>query len=184
MRTRDKKALSIAALAAAVFIVLEFGVLPLWDRVQAEREGLPVKEQTLLKYREAVEAREEREQETAALEARLQQAEAGLIAGETPAIASAGLRQQVQQMAAEHGMEVVGIQFLPSRLLGEDYVQAPLGVQLAGKIDGLAGFLQACETGPTTLNVTGLNVQATSNDQKTLNVNLTLAGILPSTGGQ
>jgi hypothetical protein len=179
MRTRDKRALTLAAIAAAIFAGLQFGVLPVWDRMQAERDGLAVREQTLLKYREAIESKDSREAAAGALERRLQEAERGLLSGGTPAIASAGLRQQVQQLAEEHGMEVVSIQFLPERQLSNDYLQTPLGVQLKGRIDGLARLLEACESGSTTLSVLGVTIQSTDDKQKILNVNLRVAGILP-----
>jgi Tfp pilus assembly protein PilO len=178
MSQRDKRAVLIVAAAAALFAALEFGVLPLWDTMQAEREGLEVREQTFLKFREAVASRAEREAAKALLESRLREAEAGLLPGETPAIASAELRTRVQQLAAAHGMEVPSIQFLPERPLGEEYVQVPLGIQLKGRIDGLVGFLQDCGTGPTTLRVLVLNVQGASDPEKILTVGVTVAGIL------
>ena len=178
MSQRDKRAVVIAGIAAAVFLLLQFGVLPLWDSIQAGREGLAVREQTFLKFREAAASRAEREAERALIEGRLREAEAGLLPGETAAIASAELRTRVQQLAASHGMEVPSTQFLPERPFGEDYVEVPLGIQLKGRIDGLVGFLEDCETGPTTLRVAGLNIQGTGDPQKILTVGLTVAGIM------
>jgi len=179
MHQRDKRALGIAAMAAAVFLALEFGLLPMWDRVQAERDGLAVREQTFLKFRQAVASQAEREAETALLQAQLREAETGLLSGETPAIASAALRELVQQLAAEAGMEVRSSQFLAARPLGEDYLLIPLGVQLRGRIEGLTGFLRACETGATALSVSQLNIQSAGDAEKNLTVTLTVAGILP-----
>ena len=184
MSGRDKRALAIAGMAVGLFAALEFGALPVWDRVQAERDGLAVREQTFLKFREAVESREEREAEKELLEARLREAEEGLLPGETPAIASAELRERVQQLATESGMEVVSTQFQPTRPLGEDYLQVPLGVRLRGRIEGLVSFLEGCETGATTLSVLRLAVQGLNDEQKSLNVTLTVSGVLPRTRGE
>ena len=183
MSQRDKRALGIAGMAVGLFLVLELGVLPLWDRMQAEREGLEVREQTFLKFREAVASRAQREAEKSLLEGQLREAEAGLLPGETPAIASAELRERVQQLATEHGMEVVSSRFLPERPLGEDYLQVPLGIQLKGRIDGLVGFLQDSESGTTTLSIVGLNIQGLGNEEKLLNIGMTVAGILPRSRG-
>lgn len=180
MSQRDKRAVLLVGIAAAVFLALDFGVLPLWDSLQAEREGLEVREQTFLKFRQAVESRAEHEAEKLLLEGHLRESEAGLLPGETPAIASAELRSRLQQLAAEHGMEVPSIQFLETRPLGEEYVQVPLGIQLKGKIDGLVGFLQDCGMGPTTLRILNLSIQSGGDKEKMLTVGLTLAGILPS----
>jgi hypothetical protein len=186
MSQRDRRALTLAGIAGAVFLALQFGVLPAWDSMQAEREGLEVREQTFLKFRDAVESKAQREAERALSEGQLQEAEAGLLSGETPAIASAELRARVQQLAAEHGMEVVSSQFLPERPLGEDYLQVPLGMQLRGRIDGLVGFLQAFESGTTALSIVGLNIQVLNDKEKmkALNIGMTIAGILPRSRGE
>ena len=184
MRARDKRALLLAGMAAAVFAGLQFGALPLWDNLQAERAGLAVREQTFQKFREAVASQAEREAEKALLEGRLREAEAGLLPGETAAIAAAELRTRVQQLAAEHGVEVVSSQFLAARPLGEDYLQVPLGVRLKGRIDGVTNFLRACGTGTTALSVLQLGIQGTADAEKSLNINLTVAGILPRPGGE
>lgn len=184
MSGRDKRALRMVAIAAALFLTLEFGVLPLWDSMQADRAGLTVEEQTFQKFREAVAAKAEREAQRALLEAQLREAEQGLLPGETPAIASAELRSRIQQLAADHGMEVPSIQFQPGRPLSDEYLQVPLGIQLKGRIDGLVGFLEDCGSGPTTLQVLKLSIQGVGDKEKILNIGLTVAGILPRARGE
>ena len=184
MGGRDKRALTIAGIAAAIFLLLEFGAFPVWDSWQAERAGLPVREQTLRKFREAVESRPLREAENATLAVRLREAEGGQLTGDTPAIASAELREWIQQLAAEHSLEVLSSQFLPARPLGDDYWQVPLGVQLRGRLDSLVNFLKACATGSKTLSVARLQIQRLGDPQKSVQVNLTVAGILPREPGE
>lgn len=179
MSGRDKRALTIAGIAAAILLLLEYGAFPVWDAWQAERTGLPVREQTLRKFREAVESRPLREAENATLEARLREAEAGLLTGDTPAIAGAELREWIQQLAADNSMEIVSSQFLPARPLGNDYQQVPLGVQMKGRLDSLLNFLKACGSGSKTLSVARLQIQRLGDPQKSVQVNLTVAGILP-----
>ena len=175
---RDKRALLSAGIAAALFLLLEFGALPVWDGWQAERANLPVRERTLLKYRNAVATRALRDAEGATLEARLREAEAGLLTGETPAIASAELRQWIQQLASEHSIEVRSSQFLPAKPLGDDYWQVPLGLQLQGRMDSLVSFLKACGSGPKVLSVTQLSIGGSGSKEKLLTVSLTVAGML------
>jgi Tfp pilus assembly protein PilO len=184
MSGRDKRALTIAGIAAAIFLLLAYGAFPVWDAWQAERGGLPVREQTLRKFREAVESRPLREAENATLEARLREAEAGLLTGDTPAIAGAELREWIQQLAADSSMEIVSSQFLPARPLGNDYWQVPLGVQLKGRFDSLLNFLKACGSGAKTLSVARLQIQRVGDAQKSVQVNLTVAGILPRTASE
>ena len=176
---RDQRALLIAGIAAALFLLLEFGALPVWDRWQAERANLPVRERTLLKYRNAVATRALRDAEGATLEARLREAEAGLLTGETPAIASAELRQWIQQLASEHAVEVRSSQFLPAKPLGDDYWQVPLGLQVQGRMDSLVSFWKACGAGSKVLRITQLSIVSSGNNKgKLLTVSLTVVGML------
>ena len=179
MSQRDKRALTIAGMAAALFLLLALGVFPMWDGWQAERANLAVRERTLLKYRDAVATSALRKTEGSTLEARLRDAEAGLLTGETPAIASAELRELIQQLAAEHAIEVRSSQFLPAKPLGDDYWQVPLGLQLQGRMDSLVSFLKAGGASSKVLSVTQLSIVTSANNkEKLLTLNLTVAAIL------
>jgi hypothetical protein len=81
-------------------------------------------------------------------------------------------------------MEIVSSQFLPARPLGNDYWQVPLGVQLKGRLDSLLNFLKACGSGAKTLSVARLQIQRVGDAQKSVQVNLTVAGILPRTASE
>jgi hypothetical protein len=178
MSRRDKRALTIAAIAGGIFLLLEFGALPIWDAWQAERGALPVREQTFVKFRDAVASRAVREAENVTLATRLREVEAGLLNSDTPALASAELREWVQQLAREHSLEVLASQFLPVKPLGADYWQVPLNVQVKGRLDSLVSFLKACGAGSKTLSVTRMSIQRLGDPDKSLNVSLTLAGVL------
>lgn len=180
---RDKRALQIAGIAAALFLLLELGAFPMWDRWEAERANLPVRERTLHKYRNAVATKALRDAEGATLGTRVREAEAGLLTGETPAIASAELRQWMQQLASEHSIEVRTSQFLPVKPLSDDYWQVPLGLQVQGRMDSLVSFLKAFGASPKVLSVQQLSIVSSANKEKLLTVNLTVAGILRREAG-
>ncbi|MBI4459150.1 MAG: hypothetical protein HY648_03700 [Acidobacteria bacterium] len=186
LRRQDKRALSMAAGAVALFLFFQFAVFPLWDRWQQERLNLPVQEQTLVKYRQAVAAAGLRSAETTSLEARLREAEAGLLAGESAALASAELQDLVKQLTAAQSINVGSSNFLPTRPVGEDYVQVPLGMQFQCRIDQLVNLLQAVAQSPKNLRVLRLQIQAISAAEKLLQVNLTVGGLMRAaeTGSQ
>ena len=177
---RDKRALKLAGTAAALFLLFQFGAFPIWDRWEAAQVDLPAREEILRKYRSAVETAPARGAESGAIEARLREAEAGLLTGNTPAIASAELRQWVQQIASEQSVEIRGSEFLPAKPLGTDYLEVPLGVQFQCRLDSLVRFFQALDASSKALTVNRWSISGGNNKEKTLTVSMTVAGIARS----
>ena len=180
IQERDQKALKLAAAALLLFAVFRFGVFPAWDHWQEQRASLTFEETTLAKYRAAVEALAQRSAEVSSLEARLQEAEAGLLSQRTSALASAELQELVKQLTAAHSIEVRSSEFLPSKPLGESYQQVPLGVQFQCRLDQLVNFLKAVEQSPKQLAVSKLLVQSAGGPEKQINVSMTVTGVMLS----
>lgn len=180
LQQRDKRALAVAGAAVALFLLLQFAVLPLWDGWQQGRRNLPVQERTLLKYRQAVETAGLRSAEATSLEARLREEEAGLLSSDSAALASAELQDVVKQLTAAQSISIGSSNFLPTKPLGGDYVQVPLGVQFPCQLDQLVNLLQALAQSPKNLRVLRLQIQATNVAEKLLQVNLTVGGVMRS----
>ena len=178
IRDRDKRALMIAAAAVAVFGILRFGFFPAWDRWEEQRANLETQAATLAKYRAAVESSGARNAEVAALEARLREAESGLLNSRTPALASAEVQELVKQLTAAHSIEIRSSDFLPPKALGAGYLEVPLGLQFQCRLDQLVSFLSAAEQSPKYLAVSKLSVQSTGNKEKTMTVSMTVAGVM------
>ncbi|MBI4460966.1 MAG: hypothetical protein HY648_13035 [Acidobacteria bacterium] len=181
LRQRDKKALAVAAAAVALFLLFQFVVFPLWDGWQQARANLPMQERTLLKYRQAVEGIGVRGAETASLEFRLREEEAGLLSSDSAALASAELQDLVKQLTEAQSLPVVSSNFLPTRPLGAGYAQVPLGVQFQCHLDQLVNLLQALAQSPKNLRVLRLQIQAVDIGEKLLQVNLTVGGVMRAT---
>ena len=178
MKTRDKRALIAAGIAVALFVIFQFGVFPAWDRMQGSRMNLEVQERTLAKYREAAASLEWRNQQAAALETQLREAEGGLLESGTAALASAEMQGLVRNLAAAQSIEVRSSDFLPVRPLGENYAQVPVGLQFQCRLDQLAGFLQSVGESTRSLSVSRLLLQAANPKEGTVGVNLILTGIM------
>ena len=175
---REKRALTIAGIAVGLFLAFQYGVFPAWDAWQETTADLPVRERTLLKYRNAAGTTSLRGAERAVLEARLREAETALLTGNTTAIASAELQQLVQQLASEQSIEIRSSEFLPVKPLGADYLEVPLGLQFQCRLDSLVPFLEALAANPKALNVTRWGIHATANKEKLFTVTMTVAGVV------
>lgn len=178
IRERDKKALQVAAAAVVLFAVLRWGLLPAWDRWQAQRADLEVRSTTLAKYRAAVEAIGARNAEVMALEARLREAEGGLLSSRTPALASAEMQDLVKQLTTAYSIEVRSSEFLPTKPLGAGYLQVPLGLQFLCRLDQLVNFLKAAEQSPKYLAISKLFIQNPGSKEKWISVSMTVAGVM------
>ena len=174
---RDRRALQVGAIAVALWLILRFAVLPVWDRWQQARTDLPLQETALIKYRQALAAAGAEKTTAETLEKRLREVESELLASATPALASAELQDWVRQTAANHAIEVRSSEFLAVRPQSNGYVQVPLGLQFQCRLDQLVNFLSAMHSGPKILAVPRLAIQSSGGVEKLLSVNMTIAGV-------
>ena len=175
---RDKVALILVGAAVAVFVLFQFAVFPVWDALQDMRQELPLQQKKLQKYQQAIERASLLSAEARSADNRLQQAEAGLLRGKTPALAAAELQDRMNQFTGAKSIEVRSSEFLPAKALGADYVQVPLGLMFQCRMDQLAGFLASISEAPEYITVPKLLIQYTGAKDKQVQVSMQVAGIM------
>lgn len=180
LTSRDRRALQIAATAGALFVLLQFAVLPGWDSLQAVRAELPVKVETLAKYRRAVDSAGAQSLDAQRLGERLQQAESGLLQAATPPLAAAALEEWLKQTALAQSIEIRSSEFLKAQPGEEGYTQVPVGLQFQCRVEQLANFLSALESSGKVLSVDRLTVQGAGGNQKMLTVAMRVGGWMKS----
>ncbi len=189
---RDRRALSLAAAAAAVFLLVRLVVFPVWDALSASEGAIPVREKMFRKYRSLAEATPARENDFHALQARLAAAEGGLLSSHTAPLAAAEVQQQVRDLAGSLDIQIRSMDFLPQKKLGSPqetlYASVPISAQFTARVDQLAALLGALDRGPKMLAVDQLRISAANEPgKKHVNVYLVVAGVagaevLPPTG--
>jgi Tfp pilus assembly protein PilO len=178
--TRDKRALRIMAMVAAGFVILQFGVLPMWDGAQEVRTQLPQKEQTVAKYRRLVAQSGERTAELARLDEELKKAETELLQSSTDALAAAELERLVQGLAGAQQIELNSADFQKVDKAQGAYYAIPVAVQFQSRVDQLVNFLAAIQSAERLLSVQKLSVQPAGGKQKRVMVTMTLSGWMRS----
>src|ERR1043166_4637954 len=173
--TRDRKALQLGVAALALWAVLDFAVLPTWDRWQDQRRDLALREVALVKYRQAIAASGTEQKSADALAQRLRSMESGLLQSATPALAAAELQQWVRDTAAAHGIEVRSIEFQQTKPEASGYTHVPVGLEFQCHVDQLADFLADVRSGPKLLAVPRFQVQSTGGADKVVTVAMTIA---------
>ncbi|MGB9484688.1 MAG: type II secretion system protein GspM [Terriglobia bacterium] len=161
---RDRIALTAAAVAAALFMLLNFGVFPLLEHLGSSPEVVQQNEVELRRdMRLLAETKLERAHLSAAGE-RLKGLEAGLLESSSPSLANAEWQRLVGQLADSKGIELGSSEVLRIQELGAGYSLLTGRVQLRCRLDQLVDFLVALATSPRLLSVTGLTVSGSQGD--------------------
>ena len=175
---RDRRALGVLAGALTLWLVLRFLVLPAWDRWQQERAQLPLREAALTRYRAALAVAASQPEMADLLQNRLQEAEGGLLQGETPALASAELQDAVKQIASTQQIELRSSSFLAVQPDANGYAQVPLGLQFDCRLEQLVGLLSQLQSGQKIVAIPRLVVQSGGGADRRVTVSMTVAGVM------
>lgn len=104
IRPRDRRALLGLAVALIVYIGLDWGFLPLWDRLQDAPALASAKEDELRRYRRAVDRQGQYAELEEQVQARLAELESHLVQESNASLASAELQSMVEGAADRFGI--------------------------------------------------------------------------------
>ena len=187
LQAREKRALAVLALGLGVFLLAQFVLFPLMEAAGKRRASLPMKEKALRKYRTLAALIGPRETDWRNFQARLADAEKGLLDSRAAALASAELQERVKKLLDQHGIETRGVDFLPVKPLKPveaGYSAVPLGVSFECTLDQLTNFLIAAAAGPKILALEQLVVNASparpDRPKKMVTVRMTLRAVMLS----
>jgi hypothetical protein len=172
---RDRIALTAAAAAAALFMLLNFGVFPLLEHMGSSPEVVEQKEVELRRDKRLLAEAELEKTHHSAARDRLKELEAGLLESSSPSLANAEWQRLVSQLADSKGIQLGSSEFLRIQELGAGYSLLTGRVAFHCRIDQLVDFLVALTSSPKPLSVTGLMVSTSQGSaQNILNVQMTI----------
>jgi hypothetical protein len=172
---RDRIALGIGLGAAALFLLLNFGVFPLLEGLGSSPELVQQKEVELRREQRLLAEAELEKAHLAAAGERLKGLEAGLLESSSPSLANAEWQRLVGQLADSKGIELSSRELLRIQELGAGYSLVTGRVQFRCRLDQLVDFLAALAAFPKLLSITGLSVLSSQGDpQERLTVQLTI----------
>jgi hypothetical protein len=172
---RDRIALGVGLGAAALFVLLNFGVLPLLEGLGSSPELVQQKEVELRRDQRLLAEAEFEKTHLSAAGKRLKGLEAGLLESSSPSLANAEWQRLVGQLADSKGIELNSRESLRIQELGAGYSLVTGRVQFRCRLDELVDFLAALAASPKLLSVTGLSVFSSQGDpQGRLTVQLTI----------
>jgi hypothetical protein len=172
---RDRVALGIGLGVAALFMLLNYGVFPLFESLAISPEVVQQREVDLRREKRLLAETELDKAHLTAAGERLKRLEAGLLESPSPSLANAEWQRLVGQMADSKGIQLGSSELLRTQELGAGYSLVTGRVQFHCRVDQLVDFLVALATAPKLWTVTELNVYASQGDAHgALNVQLTI----------
>ena len=179
LTSRDRLAVKVAAAAVAVFLVAEFGLLPLYDLLHGRSGGVEEKELTLRRHQRLVATAAALPGLRAAADQELKDAESGLLESPTPPLANAEWQRIVRELADQKGLELGSTEVVHMQDLSPDYSLVTGRAQIRCRLDQLVELLVAMATSSKLLAATNLRVASIQGDpQKRLQVEITISAAM------
>jgi hypothetical protein len=180
---RDKRALVVlAAVSAALLLYFAFSGQSGQPQVVGAADSIPSAERRLARARRLAAGVSGRQEVLKQVSSELAEREKGVIQADTAAQAQAQLLNVVKRVAKaqnpplEFGTMELGQQVAR---LGEDYGEVQVSVPFNCHIDELLNFLADLTRQPEALATNEMRVSAGDAKQKTIQVRLTIAGVVP-----
>jgi hypothetical protein len=180
LSTRDRRAVVLLGAGLVTVAVLRFGVYSdSTVSVVESNDSIPLAEKRLARLRQAEVSGPAKQALLTRLSAELAQREKGVIQAPTAQQAQAQLLETIRRVGKGEGVEVRGGEFPELRLLGDDYGEAAVSVNFECRIEELVNFLAALTREPELVATDEIRISTANVKDKTVNVRLTLAGVVP-----
>jgi hypothetical protein len=177
---KRERNLLLAAGVLAVMVALRLGVMSSGPEVaEAAGDSVDMAEKKLGKLRQLASTVPPREGLLKQADAELATREAGVIQAETAQQAQAQLLQVIRTLGKADDIDARGGEFGPVKPLGADYGEVSVAVSFECRIEQLVNFLAALTSEKALLATSEMRITSSKPKEKTLNVRLTLSGVIP-----
>ena len=177
---RDRRAIALLGIGLVTALVLRFVVYrDNASGVVESSDSIPLAEKRLARLRQAEVSGPAKQALLNSLSAELALREKGVIQAPTAQQAQAHLLETIRRVGKGEGLDVRGGDFPELRPLGDDYGEAAVSVNFECRIEQLVNFLAALTREPELVATNDVRISATGSKDKTVNVRLTLAGVVP-----
>ena len=182
LELREKKALIVLGaflVVAAAVLTYEFWPASSPATAEAIPQSVPRMEQRLARVREIAATVPGKQEILKKVAADLETREKGLIRAETAPQAQAQVVTILRGLASSESLELRNYELGAITPFGDDYGAVNVSIQVECRIEQLLNFLAALAARPELIATRDLRVIAADPKQKTLNVRITVAGIVP-----
>lgn len=173
--------MALGATVAVAAVVLAYEFWPSGPATVASASPLSVAqmEQRLARVRETAAAVPGKQEVLKKVAADLETREKGLLRADTAQQAQAQVITILRGLGAAEGLEIRATELGAIAPFGDDYGAVNVSIQAECRIEQLLNFLAALAARPELIATRDLRVIAGDPKQKTLNVRITVAGLVP-----
>ena len=173
---RERKLLVWVGLALALYLLLDFAVLPWWDTLSETQAAAEIQARRVRNYRRILQGQDRTRSELARLRQRTQTLEQGLLDSAGDALAGAEIQGLVRDIAAARGLTIQNSDLAPVEPVSPRYSKVSTRISLSGGIHQWADFVGSMGMGPKILFVENLRiVPVRANDPKNKDIRVTLS---------
>ena len=177
---RDKKFLMVLGLAAVVFVLLNYVLLPWSDRFMDSGEQLTLAEKKLRSEKELIASAPQVRSQLTTLQTRLDQEEKRLLPVSDANQAGAQLQDWLAQRAAEQRVEVQRSDFLAVTPVADLYTKVPVRLELNGTITQIVQFMNVVTRGERMVSVDELHINSMGVDkEKHVHCQVVISSLMP-----
>jgi hypothetical protein len=141
-------------------------------------ENIPAAEARLKRVREIVATVPALEERAKQAKADLDLREKGILKADTAAQAHAMIQDLLHRVGMANGIDIRGFEDQRIRPLGNDYGEATVSVRFSCSIEQLVNFMAALDQEQQLFSTSEINVTGTTDAKKTIQVRLTVAGVV------
>lgn len=176
LQTRDIRALALLAVGVVAIVIYRTsaGAPPVVDAT----ESPAVLEARLTRLRQIAASLPARVELLKSVQSDLQAREKNVIAAATAAQAQAYLLEVARRLAISNKIELRGSDFTAPALLGADYGQVAVTVGFEAPIDAFVNLLSDLSKEPGLIAPSEIHISTANQKNKTINVRMTLAGVV------
>ena len=177
---KRERNLLLAAGVLAVIVALRLGLFSSGPEVvEASVDSVEMAEKKLTRLRQLASTVPGKEDLLKKANAELATRESGVIQTETAQQAQAELLKVIRDLGKTDDIDARGGEFGPVKPLGADYGEVSVAVAFECRIEQLVNFLAALTSEKALLATSEVRISAAKSKEKTLNVRLTLSGVIP-----
>ena len=176
---RDRRALLLLAAAGVVMLLIKWSAKSGPEVAEAAADSVEMAEKKLARLRQLAATVPGKEAVLKQAQAQLAVKEEGVIQAETAQQAQAQLLQTIRAIGKEEKIDARGGEFGPVKPLGEDYGEVSVAVSFECGIDHFVNFLAALTSEKALLASSEMRITSANPKEKTVNVRLTLSGVIP-----
>jgi len=169
---RERRFLTAGAIALAVFLVLRFGLFPVYDTFMEQKRDIVLKQKAKEKYLKFLQDQADTQKNQKGSSGEDSNLQKSLLKGETASLAAADIQKIIDGFARESKVEVQSVKVMDPEPK-DNFISIPVQVIFASDMTRMKKFIQSIESDRKLLTIPGLKIRV-KNEVKDQGVTVTL----------